>query len=70
MLDSHNTVNVYEGNRETETFTGMIFPLTLEEIKKFNWELDKYFYNIEGTDYYKKEDIDVLIKKLETAHHG
>lgn len=70
MLDSHNTVNVYEGNKKTKTFTGMIFPLTLDEIKKFDWDFSNYFYNIEGVDYHNKEEVDKIIKKLNTANHG
>ena len=70
MLNSHDKVKIYEGNREAGTFTGMIFSLTLDEVKRFNWDFDKYFYNIEGVNFYNKEDINKIIKKLDTAHNG
>jgi len=69
MINDHDKVKVYEGNREARTLTGMIFELSLQEYKDFNWNFDNFYYIVEGMEVLDKSQADTIFKKLNTTNH-
>ena len=68
-MELNDKIKIYEGNVETGSLNGMIFSVTADEIKKFNWDFDKFFYNIEGIDIHNIKDVENFIRKLTITRH-
>jgi len=69
MINKNDKVKIYEGNKETDDLTGLIFDVNIDELKKFNHNFEKFYYVIEGLDIRDEKLFDKTIKRLNMSNH-
>ena len=60
-------IEIFEGSNETKELTGMIYKESIDNIMKFKFNFNKFYYIIDGKEVTNYNELSVVVKNIKES---